>query len=261
MSSQHAQFFFDPAVESDVAEDYTYGRGLVGTNDQLTPSDDPPVLDPGAAGLWGLEHAALSAVALGVTTPIGVGTATASVDPPTTPITCQVVKIDFCAFSGETETHSFTPIGVDGLPLEITEPLVAIVEVPDSRDDLIFVEATYDLTTQEVSFDATLAEGDYQWAVRTEARNTVVGLGNIHVDYAADRGPIILKPHIITARLDGELLIGETIRISTDQAGIELVAELVTDSQGQINVSLAIGDYYAIFPNVDPTNSHPFSVS
>ena len=260
MGAKHAQFFYDPAAESDVAEDYTYGRGLVGTNDQLTPSDDPPVLDPGAAGLWGLTHPALSAVASGVTTPIGVGTATASVDPPPA---CQVVKIDFCAFNGETKTHSFTPIGVDGSPLDLTdETLVVIVEALGNRDDLINVTTAYDAATEKVSFDATLEEGNYRWSVRAETGNTVIGHGNIHVEYAAKRGPVVLKPQVLTIRLGDELLIGETVRISTDQAGMDIaVDDLVTDSLGQINVSLAIGNYYAIFPDADPDNSHPFSVS
>ena len=262
MGAKHAQFFFDPVAESDVAVGVMYGRGLIGNNGQLTPSDDPPVLDPGAAGLWGLTHPALSAVASGVTTQIGVGTATASVDPPPAPIACQVVRIDFCAFNGEAKTHSFTPIGVDGSPLDLTdETLVVIVEALGNRDDLINVTTAYDSATEKVSFNATLNEGNYRWSVRAETGNVVIGHGNIHVEYAAKRGPVVLKPQVLTIRLGDELLIGETVRISTDQAGIDLVAELVTDSLGQINVSLAKGNYYAIFPDADPDNSHPFSVS
>ena len=261
MSAKHAQFFFDPVAESNVADGVVYGRGLTGDNAQLSPTNDPPVLDPGAAGLWGLTHPALSAVASGVTTPIGLGTATVSVDPSPDPIACQVVEIDFCAYNGETKTHSFTPTGVDGTPLDLTEPLFAIVENLDNRVDLIDAAATYDTATQKVSFDATLDEGDYRWSVRTDARNTVIGHGNIHVEYAAKRGPVVLKPQVLTVRLGDELLIGATVRISTDQAGIDLVADLVTDSNGQVNASLAIGDYYAIFPDNDPDNSHPFTVS
>ena len=89
----------------------------------------------------------------------------------------------------------------------------------------------------------------------------MIGHGNIHVEYAAKRGPVVLKQHVLTVRFGDELLIGTTVRISTDQAGIDLVVELVTDSNGQVNATLAIGDYYAIFPDNDPDNSHPFSVS
>jgi len=271
MSAQHAQFFFDPAAESNVADGVMYGRGLVGSNDQLSPTDEPPVLDPGAAGLWGLTHPPLSAVAVGVTTPIGVGSAMVLVDPidpidPVNPvgptILCEVVKIDFCAFNGETKTHSFAPIGLDGSPLDLTtETLIATVEHLDNQNDLISAIATYNANTQEVSFDANLEEGNYRWSVRTVDRNIVIGLGEIHVDYAANPGSAALIPHALTVRLNEEPLIGATVRITTDQAGVDLVVELITDSHGKINTSLASGNYYAAFPDHDPDNSHPFSVS
>jgi len=271
MSAQHAQFFFDTVAENSVTSGVMYGRGLVGSNDQLLPTNDPSVLDPGAAGLWGLTHPPLSAVAVGVTTPIGVGSAMVLVEPiepiepvnPVGPTTlCEVVKIDFCAFNGETKTHSFAPIGLDGSPLGLTtETLIATVEHLDNQDDLISATATYDADTQEVSFDATLEEGNYRWSVRTVDRNTVIGLGEIHVDYAANPGPVALIPHALTVRLNEEPLIGAMVRVTTDQAGVELVVELVTDSHGKINTSLASGDYYAVFPDHDPDNSHPFSVS
>lgn len=171
----------------------------------------------------------------------------------TTETPCDLEPIDLCAFNNETQTHTFLPLGEDGKPLDLQgEALSFVVERNENRDDLITGHSTQDLETMEVSFDTALAEGDYKWSVRTNTRRIVIGYGTINVEYVPEIGPDAefetnSNLHCLeVTSLNGSPIEGATVRVTTDEAGLNTVGTFPTNANGEANIAVAAaGTYFA----------------
>ena len=180
--------FYVGVPDGDVADGYEYGNPAAvttGSNTTLSPSLDPPLLDKGAAGLWGLLQPALSAVDMNVSVP-GYGPGTAElidVEPVVVGRGSKPVPQTTCAFQGENRELLIVPVDNDGNQLNAgTDTLKYVAESPDGTDVQVTVIAPQNPATGEITIPTmapgvNTVPGNYNWSVRSSGTGIVVAYG------------------------------------------------------------------------------------